>query len=55
MKKKWVDNRRKNFYSEMWRHTVRVLSGGGRACENPVGRSVCDGLVETVKYIWVNI
>ena len=32
MKKKWVGNRRKRFYSEMWGNAV--WEGG--ACENPV-------------------
>ena len=25
------------------------------ACEDLVGLSMCDGMIETVKYIWVNI
>ena len=28
---------------------------GGQACEDLVGLSMCDGMIETVKYIWVNI
>ena len=28
---------------------------GGRPCEDFVGLSMCDGMIETVKYIWVNI
>ena len=28
---------------------------GGGTCEDLVGLSMCDGLIETVKYTWVNI
>ena len=52
MKKKWGGNRRKNFCSEMWGNVVKVLSG---LCENLLGLSMCDGPIEIVKYIWVNI
>ena len=48
---KWVGNRRKKFYGEMQRN---VIWGGG-VCENPVGLSMYDGLMETIEYIWVNI
>ena len=47
-------NRMKSFYSIMWGNAVRVLRGRG-ACENTVGISMCDGPIETVKYIRVNI
>ena len=41
----------------MWGSTVSVDEGGGGggAYDNPVGLSMFDGLIETVKYIWVNI
>ena len=32
----------------------RIVGGGGGACENLVGLSMCDDPIETVKYIWVN-
>ena len=31
------------------------LEGGGVARENPVGLSMCDGPIKTVKYISMNI
>ena len=44
-----------------WRKNGEATKGrasevlGEGACENPVGLSMCDGPIETVKYIWVNI
>ena len=61
MKKKWVENRRKSFYSEIWGNVVGVLreDGGGLVkflWDSPcVHNATCDGPVETVQYIWVNI
>ena len=37
------------------REALLEWSGEGGACEDLVGLSMCDGLIETVKYIWVNI
>ena len=41
------------------RKTLLELKGMGRGrgvvCEDLVGASMCDGIIETVKYIWVNI
>ena len=47
-------NRMKSFYSIMWGNAVRVLRGRG-TCENTVGLYMCDGPIETVKYIRVNV
>ena len=52
-KEKWGGNGRKSFFSEMWGNSVRVLRVGG-ACEYPVGLSMCEAPIETVKYILVN-
>ena len=49
---KWGGNRRKCFYSEMWRNAVE-WNGGGGACENLMGLSMCDVMTESVKYILV--
>ena len=38
----------------MWVNTVIILRGKG-ACENPVGLSMCDVPIETVKYIWMDV
>ena len=50
MKKTWVGNKSKWFYSE--------LSGNigwwGEACESPIGLSMHGGPKETVEYIWVH-
>ena len=55
MKKKWGANKRKNFYSQMRGNTIRaLLRGGGGGLWKSCGLSLCDGLTETVKYIWVN-
>ena len=37
------------------REALLEWSGEGGACEDLVGLSMCDGLIETVKYIWLNI
>ena len=45
----------------MYENTVRIEGDGageggrGVVCEDLVGASMCDGIIETVKYIWVNI
>ena len=47
MKQKLEGNKKKRFYSEIWKNAV----WGGRAgedCQNPVGLSMCDGPMETV-------
>ena len=53
MTKKWGGNREGRIYIEIWGNAVRVLRVG--FCENLVGLSMCDGPIETVKYIWINI
>ena len=49
MKKKWVGNRKKRFYSEMWGNAV----WGGGSGENSVGLPLYDGPMMSVEYMWV--
>ena len=49
MKKKWVGN---NGKVSIVKYEETPFEGGW-ACENPVGLSLCDCPMETVKYMWV--
>ena len=50
MKQKLEGSKKKRFYSEIWKNAV----WGGRAgegCENPVGLSICHGLMVAVSKV----
>ena len=59
MKKKWEGNKKKRFYSEIWKISLRLEVGGRDrkrgAFKNPVGLCMYEGHMDTVEYIWVSI
>ena len=53
--KMWRQQKEELLYSEMCGNAIRDILTCLRPFENPTGLSVFDVLIETVKYIWVNI
>ena len=51
MQKKRGGKRKKKIHSEMQENAIWA----GGVCENPMGLSMYEGPMETVKYVWVNI